>query len=312
MLLLHERWFLEDDRFPVQFEALLTRQALIPIAIAVAVTAAAMVLWRIRGGRDLVPGPLELGMDRERYDRLLSWMPLVLGVHVAVPLLVAGTNRWLFVPNIALGWHLVGGVLALGEIMVAMAFVYGALTRIAAALLGLIWLAGVVLVGPVQLLEQTIFLGIAFYLFANGRGPLAFDSVIKRLNRPIPRLIPSARLALRLTTGISLVVLAFTEKLANLPMAVEFLQRYPFNFLPAIGFSGATDADFALIAGTVELTFGMLLLSGAFLRVMILVLWVPFNLTLPFLGWTELVGHLPIYGVMALLLFEGKEIGIRK
>jgi hypothetical protein len=39
---------------------------------------------------------------------------------------------------------------------------------------------------------------------------------------------------------------------------------------------------------------------------MILLLWVPFNLTLPFLGWRELIGHLPIYGVMALLLIWGK------
>jgi hypothetical protein len=50
----------------------------------------------------------------------------------------------------------------------------------------------------------------------------------------------------------------------------------------------------------IELTFGMLLIAGNFVRLIILILWLPFNLTLPFMGWTELVGHLPIYGVMAL------------
>jgi hypothetical protein len=90
-------------------------------------------------------------------------------------------------------------------------------------------------------------------------------------------------------------------------MGVEFLERYPLNFFPAIGFAGISNADFILIAGTVELTFGLLLISGAFVRLMTLILWVPFNLTLPFLGWRELVGHLPIYGIMALLVIWGEE-----
>jgi hypothetical protein len=90
-------------------------------------------------------------------------------------------------------------------------------------------------------------------------------------------------------------------------MGVDFLQRYPLNFFPAIGFDGVTDAEFIVIAGTVELTFGLLLISGAFVRLMTLILWVPFNLTLPFLGWRELVGHLPIYGIMALLVIWGEE-----
>lgn len=30
--------------------------------------------------------------------------------------------------------------------------------------------------------------------------------------------------------------------------------------------------------------------------------WLPFNLTLTVFRWEELVGHLPFYGVMALLL----------
>ena len=55
------------------------------------------------------------------------------------------------------------------------------------------------------------------------------------------------------------------------------------------------------------MSIGMLLISGAFVRLMTLILWVPFNLTLPFLGWRELVGHLPIYGIMGLLVIWGEE-----
>jgi hypothetical protein len=67
------------------------------------------------------------------------------------------------------------------------------------------------------------------------------------------------------------------------------------------------DTRFLLIAGTVELLLGLMLIAGTFVRLIILVTLIPFNLTLPFLGWHELVGHLPTYGILALLLLWGDE-----
>jgi len=65
------------------------------------------------------------------------------------------------------------------------------------------------------------------------------------------------------------------------------------------------DRTFLLAAGTVELVAGLLVLSNTYVRLGILVLWVPFNLTLAAFGWRELVGHLPIYGAMAVLAVWG-------
>jgi len=62
-----------------------------------------------------------------------------------------------------------------------------------------------------------------------------------------------------------------------------------------------------LIAGAVELVVGLMLIAGTYVRLIIIVTLVPFNLTLPFLGWRELVGHLPTYGILALLLLWGDE-----
>ena len=305
-MVLHERWFVSRQH-PVDFSQLFSAQTAVPLAIALAATGVALLVWRARGRREVVPGPLQLGMDWESYQRLLSWMPLVFGVHTAVPLLVAGVQLQLFVPNLALPYNFFGGVIALFEIVIALSFVYGAATRIGAALLALIWLVGAIWFGPLMLVEHALFLGVAFFMFVMGRGPGALDMTLQRLHRPIERLVPRAVPALRVLTGIGIVTLAFTEKLWNVPMGVEFLQRYPLNFFPAIGLEGIGDPQFILIAGTVELTFGLLLISGAFVRLMTLILWVPFNLTLPFLGWRELVGHLPIYGIMALLVIWGEE-----
>jgi uncharacterized membrane protein YphA (DoxX/SURF4 family) len=305
-MLLHVRWFTETGAFPVQFDVASVASTWLPLGIAFGATAVAVLLSRLRNDRTLLPGPLELGIESHDYQRLLSWMPLVIGLHAAIPLLVAGTERYLLVPNMPLSWSLAGGLIGLAQIAVALSFLYGFMTRAASVLLALVWAAGILLFGPFQPLEQALFLGIAFFLFASGRGPLAFDMAIGKLHRPIESLLPRAVPVLRILTGLSICVAAFTEKLWNAPMALAFLEDHPFNFFPAIGLDGITDLHFVLLIGTIELTFGALLISGTFIRVMILILWLPFNLTLPFLGWRELVGHLPIYGIMALLLIWGE------
>ena len=101
------------------------------------------------------------------------------------------------------------GVLTLG-------FIYGALTRPAAVALGVIWLAGAIVFGPLRLIEHTEILGIAFFLFATGRGPLAFDMALEKLHKPLPRLIPYAVPVLRITLGIGLTVVASKPRLIRL------------------------------------------------------------------------------------------------
>ena len=306
MMLLHERWFTDEALFPVQFERWATPQSLVPVAIALAITAITVILWRAHGRRTAALGPMQVGMPWENYQRLMSWMPLVIGIHTGVTLLVGGITRELFIPNLPLPVNLFGGLLGLAEIAIALSFMYGALTRFAAAALAITWLAGAIYFGPLRLIEHTELLGVAFFLFAMGRGPLAFDAALEKLNRPLPRFAPYAVTVLRVSVGLGLAVVAFTEKLWNVPMGLAFLATHHFNFFPAIGMP-VSDTMFLLMAGTVELTIGLILMSGAYVRLLILVTLIPFNLTLPFLGWRELVGHLPIYGILALLLLAGEE-----
>jgi hypothetical protein len=311
-VILHERWFVDSTPFPVRWADAAEPGAIAAVAGAAAAFAVAAFLWRHTGRRPLVPGPFRLGADADSLAVLYGAIPVILALHLSVTLFVSGVTLHLFAPNLALGdadavpiSSLAGAIAALAQIGIGLALFYGALTRVAAAALAALWLAGAVGFGPVLLLEHAIVPGIALTLYITGRGPFSVDATLNpRLALPRLRRLPYAMTPLRIGTGVSLVTLAFTEKLWNLPLGLAFLERYPINFLLEWGIP-LSDEAFLLAAGAVELLAGLLLVFNVYVRLGILVLWLPFNLTLAAFGWVELVGHLPIYGAMAVLAVWG-------
>lgn len=300
----HEKWFHETGSYGLRWDLLFRPVPLAFIGAVLVVTLLAWLFWRQRGERGFVPGPENLGATDERRSALYGLIPAILGIHVAVPLLVGGVQGQLFSPNNQITGIWVYAV-GLAQTGIALAIFYGALTRIAAAALGLLWLAGVFLVGLEPMLDSTMYLGFAAFFFLAGRGPVSIDRLIVPLLEPSARLMEKAVLALRVGLGLSLVVVAFTEKFANIPLASSFLERYPLNFTHALGIPMSNET-FILCAGAVELLVGLWILFGIFPREIILIAWVPINLTLTIFNWTELIGHLPIYGTLAVLLIWSK------
>lgn len=300
----HERWFVPYHDLPTRWGDLSEPATAASVGVAALATLAVLALWRARGERPVLPGPFALGTSVGRMAVLMGWIPLVLALHTAVPLFVSGVRGELFVPNLRM--ELPASVfVGLAEVGLALLLFYGLLARYAGLGLAGLWLVGLLLFGPVLMMEQAQFLGVAAFFFIAGRGPIAVDRVLGDLPGAKERWLPYAIPALRVTTGLSIAWLALTEKLLNLPLALRFLERYPYvNFLPDLGIP-ASDAAFVRAAGAVELAAGLLLASGAFPRLVILGLWLPFNLTLTAFGWQELVGHLPIYAVMGIVLLWG-------
>lgn len=296
----HEKWFHETESYNLRWDLFFRPLPLAFVGAVLLVTLAAWFFYKRRGRRGFVPGPENFGATDDRRAALYSLIPAILGIHVAVPLLVSGVNGELFTPNNKLPgvWMYVFGLAQTG---IALALFYGGLTRIAAVALGVLWFAGTFLVGLEPMLESSMYLGFAAFFFFAGRGPISIDRLI------LPRLEPSAKLmekaipALCAGLGLSLIVVAFTEKFANIPLASDFLQRYPLNFTAALGIPMSNET-FILCAGAVELLVGLWILFGIFPREIILIAWIPINLTLTVFNWTELIGHLPIYGTLAVLL----------
>lgn len=295
----HEKWFHETENYALRWDLFFRPLPLALFGAVLLATFAAWVYWRKRG-KGFVPGPEDFGTTNDRRAALYGLIPAILGIHVAVPLLVSGVQGELFTPNNKLPgvWMYAFGLAQTG---IALAIFYGALTRIAAVALGILWLAGIFLVGLEAMLESSMYLGFAAFFFLAGRGPISIDRLL------LPKLEPSAQLmekavpTLCAGLGLSLVFVAFTEKFANIPLASAFLERYPLNFTSALGIP-ISNETFILCAGSVELLVGLWILFGIFPREIILIAWIPINLTLTIFNWTELIGHLPIYGTLAVLL----------
>ena len=183
----------------------------------------------------------------------------------------------------------------------ALSLLYGGLARLGGAALCLLWLIGAGVVGLESMLENAHYLGFGAFFMLTGRGPYAVDRLLFPALEPTPQLSRLAMPCLRIGTGLGLMIVAFTEKLANPELARAFLQQHPLNFTGWLHIPMSDDI-FMLCAGSTELVIGLCLIFGIFPRLIVASAWVLINMSLTVFNWVELVGHLPLYGVMAMLL----------
>ena len=291
VVLPHETWF-TDARPPYDWSFALEPASLVLIGGAVLVALA----WRVVGHR--LPSP-ELGLLRP-LGRLSPWIPRLLAIHAGVSLLAQAARGTYLVPALDLPASPFGSAVAIAEGVLGVWLITGYRIRPAAALLVAAGPLGMPFYGVVPILERVDLLGIALFLAFLPPEDTPGGSV-----ETTPERLAAPLFALRLLTGGALVILAFTEKLARPELALAFLDDYPaFNILRAVGLE-VGDVTFVRIAGTIELLFGLLIMSGSMPQLAVIAAGIPFNATLFFLGTEELIGHLPIYGAMLALLVYG-------
>jgi uncharacterized membrane protein YphA (DoxX/SURF4 family) len=204
------------------------------------------------------------------------------------------------------------GVL-LGAVMavVAITMAAGWRARWGAALLIVAGPLGIVEFGIWPVLQRIDLLGLAVYVLATGPGRWSADLEAGRAVEPALDDHARAIWALRLAAGVSLIVVAFAEKLATPALAVHFLSDHPeLNLAQQLGI-GMTGVEYTRLAGGIEVLFGLLLISGALPQACTVLVGIPFNATLWFFGANELMGHLPTYGAMLALLVYGSDPQLR-
>jgi hypothetical protein len=289
--LAHETWFVHHaDSYPLDWSALARTEVLVGLAAVLLVAAA----WRVVAAR---VGTVEL-RPLAPLGRLAPYAPRLLAAHLGLSLVLLGASRAVLDPGVVApeGWA--GTLLLVPQFVVGALLVAGVLVRPAAAAVVFAGPVLLVLSGPRSLLMCLALLGIAVFLVLLPPDPERSG----RSDLDPARLRP-ALLALRLGTAGSLLVLAVVEKLANPAMGEAMLVQEPaLNLLSPLGISTGA---FIVLAGLVEVLFALLVLSGAAPQVVALVAAVPFTASLALFGGTELIGHLPVYGVLLTLLVLG-------
>lgn len=299
--LAHEKWFYDAAPHRTHWEEAFRFPNVLGVSAAVALTVVAGLVWRALRRRDLIPGPEMLGATEGNRVRFYALVPLILGVHVGLPLFVLAVRGELFSPNNQLpgAWMYWLGVVEIG---VGLSLIYGALARLAGAALARDTLGDRHRrVRPGGHAGDTSLPRLRRVLLPRRSRAIRDRPADSSLLEPPPHLAARAMLVLRVATGLGLAVVAFTGKLANPELAQAFLQRYPLNFTPWLGLP-MPDQLFVLCAGSTELLIGLCLAFGFFPRAIIATAWLFINMTLTIFNWVELVGHLPLYGVMAVLL----------
>ena len=295
----HETWF-TPGAFPLDWSFAGQAATLALLAAALLATAGVRLLARYAPGVD-VPA---LG-------RLAPWMPFAVRLHLAVSLLGLLSMGVYLAPSMDLQPDLAG--IALGAVMavVAIGMATGWHARAAALLLIAAGPLGMLEFGVTPVLARVDMLGLAGFVALTGAGRWSADFETGRAGELSVAAAARAIWSLRVGAGLALIVVAFLEKLANPAMALAFLTEHPnFNVAQDLGIA-MSNVDFVRAAGAVEVLFGLLVISGALSQAAVLIAGVPFNATLWFFGTDELLGHLPIYAAMLVLLVFASDAALR-
>ena len=297
--LAHELWF-EKRPFPSDWSFAAETLTIALLAAAVVVTLIVRVVSRA------FPG-----VDVPFVGRMAPWMPFAVRMHLAVSLVGLLSLGVYLSPAMDLQADLAGILLGVVMIVVAIGMATGWHTREAAWLLVAAGPIGMLEFGVWPVLQRIDVLGLAFFILLSGPGRWSADLELGRAREATLADAAKAIWALRVGAGLALIAVAFAEKLANPELAQAFLADHSeLNVFAQLGL-GTSDLEFARIAGAVEILFGLLLISGALPQAIVLIAGVPFNATLWFFGTNELLGHLPIYGAMLVLIVYGSDPALR-
>jgi hypothetical protein len=294
----HETWFVDEP--PMDWSFAFEAGTLALLGLAVLVTLAVRIL------ATRFPG-----IDIPFLGRMAPYMPFAVRLHLAVSLVGLLSLGFYLSPAMDLEADVAGFLLGAVMIVVAVTMATGWHAREGAWLLVAAGPIGMVEFGVSPVLQRIDLLGLAVFVLLAGPGRWSADFELRRVREPSFEAQARAVRALRIAAGLALIVVAFVEKLANPDMALHFLSEYPhFNVAREVGI-GMSDLEFTRVAGAIEVLFGLLLISGALPQAIVVIAGIPFNATLYFFGNTELVGHLPVYGTMLVLLVYGSDPRLR-
>ena len=232
------------------------------------------------------------------FERAASTFAMLSGAFF----LIAGTHGYLFSPNLT--ELKIPEWLILIQATIGLTFLIGFHARIGAIALALTWSLGFFYVPAIELFENIWVLSTACFIFVYGSDYFVHVAN-KELTTYARRFQDLGFSILRIGTGVTLVILGFSEKILHPEYGINFLHIHEWNFMPLIGFTQYSDYLFTLSAGATEVLFGVVFILGIMTRLNALVVAIFFTIPLFILGPIELTGHLPHFAAVVLILLFG-------
>ena len=298
----HVKWFEDPSHYPLRTDLILSWRTAAAIGVSLAALALLYLLQRALGSPHWP--------DLQFLEKMAIGAPTLLAVQAAIGLIYAAVQPVLFAPNLPLSSNAAGLTLAAVQILIGFSFITGIGDWLAALVLMLLGPLAFLFFPPMDVLEQFFWAGIGVVVLVLGRYAVEGGQARPWFRKRNPAWSSRAVAILRIIAGLSIIAPGLSEKIWNPDIGAAFLADHPgFNFMQAfLGVSWFTDELFVLAAGIMEAVIGVLLVSGLLTRVVILGMFVPFNVGVPFLPPQELLGHIPIFGIMYFLLVHSSGI----
>lgn len=287
----HEKWFVTPGDGPSKPVLALVSPAFAATIILLGAAAFLLAAW----------------LDR-RFDgsKLSRWIDgrlgafkfnprTVLGVAIGVSLMGAGLKGTLFAPSLVLGgdpWSVALGMvqIGLGSLFLFLEPAYPEL----GALLILLFIAGLPVLPFWDLMEEFFMVG-AGILFLTG------DAGRPGVRPPSLERTRMGYQAFRAIMGVSFLVLS-TVKWLHPELALQVVADYRINFMAPLG---GTDAQFVFFSAVIETLIGLCILLRVAFRPAVVIAFGFFLVSILFLGFQELLGHLPVKAGLFLLFLYG-------
>ena len=219
----------------------------------------------------------------------------VLGVTIGVSLMGAGLKGTLFAPNLVLGadtWSVALGLIeiGLGSLFLFLSPAYPEL----GFLLILLFLGGLPVLPFWDMMEEAFLVGAGILFMTSPAGRPG-------VREPSPEMTRRGYQAFRIIMGIGFLVLS-TVKWLHPELALAVVGEYRINFIAPLG---GTDIQFVFISAVIETLIGLAILLRVALRPAIVVAFFFFLISIFFLGFQELLGHLPVKAALFTLFLYG-------
>jgi len=291
--LAHEKWFVDEHAIPSGPPVFLRVDPIFAGAvIAFAVIAFLLATWvdrRMDGSR------LMRWFDARMMSARIS-PHAVLGALLGASLMGAGLQHTLFAPSLLLPDTSWGAFLGVAEVGLGTLFLFlePFYPELGMALI-LLFLAGLSIEPFWDQMEELLVVGAALFFICNE----TIREPWRRWNGPERRRLGYQ--AFRVFVGLNFLVLSMVKWLRP-ELALAVVAQYHVNFLAGLQVS---DIQFVFFAAVIETLVALCILLRVAFRPAILVAFVFFTLSIFFLGFKELLGHLPIKATLFLFLVYG-------